>query len=104
MLFRRETYLAIGGHADVSSSIVDDLILARRVKAAGFHWRVVYAADLVSCRMYHDNREAMDGFIKNLFAAFDIRLLPFLFVFMWLAVMFWEPLIVLVLMLVKSHT
>jgi chlorobactene glucosyltransferase len=99
MLFRRETYLAIGGHAGVSSFIVDDLMLARQVKAAGFHWRLVYVADLISCRMYRDNRSAMDGFIKNLFAAFDFRLLPFILIFLWLMVMFWEPLIILALML-----
>ena len=51
-------------------------------------------ADLVSCRMYQSSREAIDGFTKNLFAVFDYRLLPFLFAFLWLLVMFWEPLVV----------
>jgi chlorobactene glucosyltransferase len=95
MLFRREAYWAAGGHGHEHSSIVDDLVLARRIKAAGLRWRVTYAADLVSCRMYQESQAAMDGFAKNLFAAFDFRLLPFLFVFIWLAVMFWEPMIVL---------
>jgi chlorobactene glucosyltransferase len=97
MLFRREAYDAIGGHDRVSASIVDDLMLARRIKAVGLRWRVAYIADLISCRMYPGSRPAVQGFVKNLFAAFDLRLLPFLFVFAWLAVMFWEPLIVLVL-------
>jgi chlorobactene glucosyltransferase len=99
MLFRREAYLAVGGHARMGSSIVDDLMLARQIKAAGMRWRVVYVADLISCRMYRENRQAIDGFAKNLFAAFDFRLLPFLFAFLWLAVMFWEPIIVLSLMI-----
>jgi chlorobactene glucosyltransferase len=98
MLFRREAYLAIGGHENISSSIVDDMSLARQIKADGLSWRVAYIADLVSCRMYQSSREAMDGFTKNLFAAFDDRLLPFLFAFTWLMVMFWEPLIVLAVM------
>jgi chlorobactene glucosyltransferase len=98
MLFRREAYLAIGGHESVSSSVVDDMGLARKIKAEGLRWRVSYIADLVSCRMYHSSREAIDGFAKNLFAAFDYRLLPFLFAFIWLMVMFWEPLIVLAVM------
>lgn len=93
MLFRRDAYLAIGGHESISSSIVDDMSLARQIKAKGLRWRVAYIADLVSCRMYHTNREAIDGFTKNLFAAFEYRLLPFLFAFIWLIVMFWEPLI-----------
>ena len=76
-------------------SIVDDLLLARRIKAAGLRWRVTYVADLISCRMYRNSRETFHGLEKNLFAAFGFRLLPFSFVFLWLAVMFWEPLIVL---------
>ena len=99
MLFRQEAYQAIGGHGGVSSSIVEDLMLARQIKASGMRWRVTYAADLISCRMYHKNHEAMHGFTKNLFAAFDFRLLPFLFIYIWLAVMFWEPLIILLLMI-----
>jgi chlorobactene glucosyltransferase len=99
MLFRREAYLGIGGHSQTGASIVDDLLLARQIQAAGMRWRVVFVADRISCRMYHSNREAVNGFTKNLFAAFNFHLLPFLFVFIWLAVMFWEPLIILLMML-----
>ncbi len=97
MLFRREAYWAIGGHERINTSVVDDMSLARQIKAKRLNWRVSYIADLVSCRMYHSSRDAMDGFTKNLFAAFDYRLLPFLFAFLWLMVMFWEPLIIGVL-------
>jgi chlorobactene glucosyltransferase len=97
MLFRREAYQVIGGHAQVSSSITEDLVLARRIKAAGLRWRVLHITDLISCHMYGGSREAFDGFSKNLFAAFDFRFLTYSFAFLWLAVMFWEPLIVLAL-------
>ncbi len=96
MLFRRAAYEKVGGHEALGRSIVDDLALARKIKAAGLRWRVVRVSDLVSCRMYHTSREAVDGFTKNLFAAFGFRLLPFLFVFLWLAVLFLAPLVVLV--------
>ena len=99
MLFRREAYLGIGGHSQTSASIVDDLLLARQIHAAGMRWRVAFVADLISCRMYLSSREAVNGFTKNLFAAFDFHLLPFIFVFTWLAVMFWEPLIILLVMI-----
>jgi hypothetical protein len=39
--------------------------------------------------------------VKNLFAAFENRLLPYLFAFAWLAVMFWEPLIILGLLFLR---
>jgi chlorobactene glucosyltransferase len=97
MLFRRDAYLAIGGHESVGASIVDDLSLVRKIKSARLKWRVVHIADLISCRMYHTTREAVEGFTKNLFAVFGYRLIPFLLAFIWLLVMFWEPLIVLVM-------
>ena len=99
MLFRRDAYLMIGGHDGVGSSIVEDLTLARKIKSYGLCWRVIYIADLISCRMYRNSKEAFNGFAKNLFAAFDFRFLPFLFIFLWLAVMFWEPLLILLFML-----
>lgn len=95
MLFRRQTYQAIGGHRAVGSVAVDDLALARAVKACGWRWRLARAADLVDCRMYRGASEAVGGFAKNLFAAFGYRLLPFLAVYAWLAIMFWAPLAVL---------
>lgn len=104
MLFRRDAYWAIGGHESISSSVVDDMSLARQTKAKRFRWRVSYIADLVSCRMYHSSREAVDGFTKNLFAAFDYRLLTFLFAFIWLMVVFWEPLIVFALIVYNRAT
>ena len=99
MLFKRDAYFAIGGHASVSSSIVEDMSLAGRIMAAKFRWRVSYVADLISCRMYQSSWEAVDGFTKNLFAVFEYRLLPFLFAYIWLVVMFWKPLIILGLMI-----
>ena len=99
MLFRRSAYDEIGGHAGISTSLVDDLSLARRTQAASLRWRVAHVADLVTCRMYHSGREAVEGFTKNLFAVFDNRLLPFLAAFAWLLVMTWEPLLILMLWL-----
>jgi chlorobactene glucosyltransferase len=77
--------------------IIDDLTLARRIKAAGLRWRVMHITDLMTCRMYRGSQEAFTGLARNLFAAFDFGLLRFFFVFLWLAVMFWGPLIVMAL-------
>jgi chlorobactene glucosyltransferase len=95
MCFRKQAYLSIGGHQKTGSAIADDLELARNIKSEGFRWRVIAIADRISCRMYHNGRDAWLGFVKNLLAAFDFRLLPFLFAFTWLMVMFWTPLVVL---------
>ena len=93
MLFRREAYQAIGGHESVRESIAEDLSLARRIKRHGFRWRMMDATRVVSCRMYRTTREAYDGLTKNLFAAFNCRLLPYLFVWVWLLLVFVLPIV-----------
>ena len=99
LAFHKTAYETIGGHAALNLEIADDLVLARRIITAGYRWRVAYVADLITCRMYHSNRAAYNGFVKNMFAAFNFRLLPFAFVIVWLGVMFWVPLIVAILWL-----
>jgi chlorobactene glucosyltransferase len=99
LAFHKSAYETIGGHAALNLEIADDLALARRIITAGFRWRVTYVADLITCRMYYSNRAAYNGFVKNLFAAFNFRLLPFAFVIVWLGAMFWVPLIVALLWL-----
>lgn len=96
MLFRRDAYEAVGGHGALGMTIVEDLKLARRIKAAGRRWRVVRVSDLISSRMYRSGREAVEGFTKNLFAAFDHRVLLYSFVFGWMVVLFEIPLVTLV--------
>ena len=95
MLFQREAYQKVGGHAALGGMIVEDIALARSIIRAGLRWRVVNITDLISCRMYIGGREAFSGFAKNLFATFDYSLGEFVFVYLWLGVLFLEPLIIL---------
>lgn len=97
MLLSREAYGAVDSHDQLCFSMVEDLTLARHIQSRDFRWRVVHVSDLVSCHMYPNTREAVNGFTKNLFAAFDFRLLPFLFVFVWLVILFGYPLLILAL-------
>lgn len=97
LLFRRAAYEGIGGHRAVRADIVEDLELARRIKAGGYRWRMLHITDLVSCRMYRGGRAAAAGLSKNLFAAFDFRVVPYLFAWGWLLVLFLKPFVDLVL-------
>lgn len=97
MLFDRRTYFAIGGHASVRSDAVDDLALGRRTVKYGFRWWLADGTSLVECRMYHSVKQVIEGFSKNYFAAFRYNLLSYGFVFTWLMLVYWEPLIVLLL-------
>ena len=95
--FRREAYEAIGGHAAIRASVVDDLDLARRVARARLSCRILDATSLVRCRMYRGGREAFAGFGKNLFAAFGYAILPYAFVWGWLAYVHLQPVTLLAL-------
>ncbi len=95
MLFRRAAYEAVGGHTAVRTHPVDDIALGQRVKRAGLRWRIVDAGEFISCRMYPGFRAAVEGFTKNLFAVFDFRLAEYLFVWTWMGLVTWEPLVAL---------
>lgn len=65
ILIRRDIYDAIGGHAAVASEILEDVALARRVKAAGYRLRFRYS-ESVRTRMYRNFAQLREGWTKNL--------------------------------------
>jgi cellulose synthase/poly-beta-1,6-N-acetylglucosamine synthase-like glycosyltransferase len=64
-LIRREVYAALGGHAALKNSVVDDVHLALNAKRAGFRTRVLRAEDRVRVRMYRGLSGVVRGFTKN---------------------------------------
>jgi len=93
MLFRREAYEEVGGHSEVRAEAAEDLALCRLVRVAGLKWRLLDATECVSTRMYHGFKEALQGFSKNYFALFDYSVLAASFVWCWILVITWHPLI-----------
>ncbi|MGH9368962.1 MAG: glycosyltransferase [Thermoanaerobaculia bacterium] len=65
-LVRRSAYEAVGGHAALRDSVIDDVRLGYRLKAAGYRIAAVRAEDRVAVRMYRGFREVFDGFTKNM--------------------------------------
>ena len=81
MLFRRDVYDAIGGHAAVANHLVEDVALGRLIMArTGRGMRLINAdgRGVVTCRMYHDFRGVWDGFSKNLRPVFGTNLPAFM--------------------------
>ena len=76
LCFERAAYEGIGGHAAVKDRILEDVLLARKIKATGYRMAFVDALELVQCRMYHSWHEVWAGFSKNLFAFYNYSL-PF---------------------------
>jgi len=97
MLFRRETYTAVGGHDAVRAEVLDDLALARNVHRAGLRWAFLDGSGRVTTRMYRGWRETARGLAKNLFPVFRYNIPLFLFVWTWLLWLAWQPLFVLAL-------
>jgi chlorobactene glucosyltransferase len=94
LLFRRSAYEAIGGHAAVKDDIVEDLTLAKTIKAKGLRLAYVKGTALQRLRMYTSLGEIWNGWSKNFFAgvggskvgaAVAVALLLAVFVLPWIA-------------------
>ena len=66
LLVRRDAYDAVGGFAAVAGSLVEDVALAGRLKAAGHRLDVRLAPDLAAVRMYGRFGDLWEGLAKNL--------------------------------------
>ncbi len=66
LLVSREAYQAVGGHDAVSSSLLEDVQLARLVKASGRGIFFRHGKGLVCTRMYRSTRQLVEGWTKNL--------------------------------------
>jgi len=91
MLFQRNAFEAIGGYEKVQNHLVDDVSLGRNILQQGYEWRLMDGTQHVSCRMYHNFIEVVEGFSKNVFAFFDYRILPFIIVLTLIGFAFLEP-------------
>ncbi|GAA5503557.1 4,4'-diaponeurosporenoate glycosyltransferase [Deinococcus xinjiangensis] len=65
MVFRREAYWRLGGHANVRGDMLEDTQFARNIKAAGFRVTQALGQEFLGIRMYRDYPESVAGFSKN---------------------------------------
>jgi len=70
LLIQREAYEAVGGHAAIASSILEDVALARAVKRSGRKIFFRYGEDAVCTRMYRSFAQLREGWTKNLVLLF----------------------------------
>ena len=66
MMISREAYDAVGGHAAVAGSLLEDVELARLVKQSGRKIIFRLGADQVRTRMYRNAPQLVEGWTKNL--------------------------------------
>jgi glycosyltransferase involved in cell wall biosynthesis len=70
MLVSRDAYDAVGGYAAVASSLLEDVALARILKASGRKIFFRYGGDAVRTRMYRSFTQLREGWTKNLMLLF----------------------------------
>jgi glycosyltransferase involved in cell wall biosynthesis len=70
ILVSREAYDAVGGHAAVAPSLLEDVALARAVKASRRRIFFRYGGDAVRTRMYRSFAQLREGWTKNLVLLF----------------------------------
>jgi len=87
ILISREAYQAVGGHAAIAASLLEDVELARAVKASGRKIFFRYGGDAVRTRMYRSFAQLREGWTKNLVFLFaspvrlaSLRLAEFLLI------------------------
>jgi glycosyltransferase involved in cell wall biosynthesis len=66
ILVRRDAYEALGGHRAVADKILEDIELARLLKASYRRILFRHGVGLVRARMYRDFRSMCEGWTKNL--------------------------------------
>ncbi len=93
MLFTRESYNKIGGHAAVSKSLVEDLALARLCKDKKMRLYFKDSTNLVSTRMYPNKfSDFFEGFRKNIYEGFWLlSKFRIMFIILWLIYMVVSP-------------
>ena len=87
LLIARKAYDAVGGHVAIASSLLEDVELARAVKASGRKILFRFGGDAVRTRMYRSFAQLREGWTKNLALLFPstvrlaaMRLVEFLLI------------------------
>ncbi len=96
-LLRTTVYQQLGGFDALRMEIVEDLVLGRRIKRAGFRQRIATGPGLVSVHWASGVSGILNGLMKNLFAIFNFHPSLVLLSSLWLTIFCIAPAVFLVL-------
>ncbi|MHB1274839.1 MAG: glycosyltransferase family 2 protein [Candidatus Humimicrobiaceae bacterium] len=74
LLFRREVYFGMGGHAAVKGKILEDVQITKKTKEMGYNYMIFDGRKIISCRMYKNFKQVFTGYSRFLFSAFDYNI------------------------------
>jgi chlorobactene glucosyltransferase len=99
MMFKKSIYNSINGHETVKQMIVEDIQLGKKIKSAGGIISLKNGSLILSCRMYNNASEIIQGFSKNIFAGFDYNYGIMIFFLVHLSIAYILPFILLPFMM-----
>lgn len=70
MMFENENYRGYQWHKEVRNKVAEDVEIMRLVKAYGLHGEALLANGFLSCRLYRNFRDALNGFSKTILSGF----------------------------------
>lgn len=73
ILLRRNPYERVGGHEALKSHMIEDVNLAKRLKADGASVHCRFTQDLATTRMYEGFSDMWEGLSKNAYAGMEFR-------------------------------
>ncbi len=90
MVWKRNVYESVGGHAAVRDNVLEDVTLARMVKSRGMRLHMADGGGVINARMYEDWPTVRDGYAKNILAGYgnSVPVLLLATIFHWLLFLF----------------
>jgi chlorobactene glucosyltransferase len=74
LLFKREVYFGMGGHAAIKGKILEDVHITKKTKEMGYSYMIFDGRKIISCRMYKNFKQVFVGYTRILFSAFDYNI------------------------------
>ena len=69
MLWTKEGYERVGGHAAFRGEVLEDVRMGQHAKGVGLHVALALGGRMIATRMYRGEKEMLEGFAKNILAA-----------------------------------
>lgn len=73
-LIKKSVYMELGGHQSISMHPIDDIMLGKIVKQAGYKQECLTAYNFLKVHWYASPRKMIDGLMKNIFALYNFRI------------------------------
>lgn len=91
IMIEKKAYEAVGGHASVKGSLVEDVHMAREVKKHGYKMILANITGTTLSYMYDSSKETWAGFKKNLYTGIGRSTLMVIFLTLFYTVVFLFP-------------